>query len=493
MPIGAISLERPTCNYQLVNETNNPPSRTASSLSRTGNTTNEFEMIPMGTSRTEDIQNAREPRTNGNAESSFKSRLITCAKVTGVVAGVGLLIGIGAGIRHLLAPGTTTSGPIPENSLTHFPRGERLIGHPDLPGKIFNLVDWLNRENNVAAASNITRESIKEFFINLEVEGIGGHEVARDSELKTKFPEIFNAIEQGRKDAIVNLKSFRDKCIANCDFPLLPVSEGGSGPYLKGLIGWMLEQSNNLTRSELGIATDTVYTNLLSEMNVSRDDFESRESYIGSRTLIDFLIELAENPCHAGNLSRQCLQYVLMEQNEAGLEKDKAENRPLTYASIPLPSISLVDSPQAPIVFTTHLANLARYPILLTHMMIHELIHYAGFIDPLYTGVDNNILSSNDATLANQISIYDKTYYEFRSNIATHLDKVPTPFQPILEEFFDKHIGDQNMNYPEKLAKLKTELLNNDVLWNTFESEATDLITMRIATESRRNGAFGVV
>lgn len=492
MPIGVSPHAVQNHNYHRVND-NTSPSKTASSLDRVSNTPIEIEMPLMRISRNEGTRNVSELSTNYNAESSIKSKLITCAKAAGVVAGVGLLIGIGAGIRHVFGSGTTSSGAIRENSFTNSPRGERLIGLVDLPGKISILESWFVRENNVAAASNITRESIKEFFIKLEVEGIGGHEVARDSEIQTKFPEIFNAIEQGRKDAIVNLKSFRDKCIANCDFPLLPVSEGGSGPYLKGLIGWMLEQSNNLTRSELSIATDTIYTNLLSEMNVSQDEFESRESYIGSRALIDFLIELAENPCHANNLSRQCLQYVLMEQNEAGLEKDKAENRPLTYASIPLPSISLVDSPKAPIVFTTNLANLIRYPIILTHMMIHELIHYAGFIDPLYTGVDHNILSSSNSTLANQISIYDKTYYEFRPNIATHLDKVPTPFQPILAEFFDKHIGGQNMSYPEKLAKLKTELLNDDVLWNTFENEATDLITMRIAIESRRNGAFGVV
>jgi hypothetical protein len=493
MPNEAISQARSSYNYQLVNETNSPPSQAASSLNRASNTSSEFELQPMGTTRKKDIQDVDEPRTKSTAEYSIKSRLINCAKAICAVVGVGTLLGTPIAIRHLYGSGITNPGAIRENNLAQFPRAEPLINHDDWASKMFNLMNWLDRETDVATASNITRESITEFFIKLAVEDIDGHEVARDSEIQTKFPEIFNAIEQGRKDAVFYLKSFRDKCIENCDIPLPPLSEGGSGQYLKDFIGWMFEQTTNLTSSERGHATDTVYTNLLSEMNVSQADFESRDSYIGNRTLIDFLIELAENPCHANSFSRQCVQYVLMEQSAAGLDKDKAANRPLTYALNPSPLPALIESPQAPLVFTTHLANLIRYPPLLTHMMVHELIHYAGFNDPLYTGVDNNILNSNNSTVENQIRIYDKTYYEFRSNIATHLDNIPTPFQFVLEEFFDKHIGDPEMTYPEKVSELKLELLNNDILWKSFENEATDLIAMRVLTESRRNGTSPVV
>lgn len=493
MPIAFNSTALQSCKYEVINETNSPPSRTASSLNDARNTPTEFELQPMGTSRTRDIQNVDEPRTNSTAESSIKSRLITCAKATGIVAGIGMLLGIPIAIRYLSGSGTTNPGAIRENNLAQFPRAEPLIGHDDWVGPVLNLKNWLGQEINVGAASNITRESINEFFIQLAVDDIDGHEVARDSEIQIKFPEIFNALEQGRKDAVSYLKSFRDECVENCDIPLPPVSEGGSGEYLKAFTGWMLEQTTNLTSSERGLATDTVYTNLLSEMNVNQADFESRDSYIGNLTLIDFLIELAENPCHANSFSRQCIQYVLMEQSEAGLDKDKAANRPTTYAINPSPLPALIESPQVPLVFTTHLTNLIRYPLLLTHMIVHELIHSAGFGDPLYTGVDSNILNSNNTALEDQIRIYDKTYYEFRQNIATHLDNVPTPFEFALEEFFDIHIGGQNMNYYEKMSKLKTELLNDDVLWKSFENEATDLITMRIVTESRRNGTSPVV
>lgn len=494
MTIEATARAPSNCNYQIIKDNTSPPSKTASSLKQASNTPVVIEMQLMENSRQEGIQNVRGPVTECNAENSLKSKLITCAKVTGVVLGIGVTaLGIAAGIRYINGSGTTSSGAIRENNLTHLPRAQPLISHDDWPGKIFNLMDWLGREFNVADASKITRESINEFLINLGVADIDGQEVARDSEIQTRFPEIFNAIEQGRKDAVVYLKSFRDKCIENCDIPLPPVSEGGPGEYLKGFVVWMLEESTNLTSSELGSATDTVYTNLLSEMNVSQVDFESRDSYIGNRALIDFLIELAENPCHANELSRQCIQYVLMEQSEAGLEKDKAANRPPTYAMVPGPVPALIETPQKPIIFTTHLANLSRYPLLLTHIMIHELIHYAGFNDPLYTGVDNHILNSSDSTLENQIRIYDKTYYEFRQNIATHLDNVPTPFHFVLGEFFDNHIGGQNMTYLEKLSTLKTKLLDDDVLWDSFANEATDLIAMRIVTESRRNGTSPVV
>lgn len=489
MTIEATSRAQSNCNYQIIEDSSSPHSKTASSLKRASNTSIVIEMPLMGNSRQEGIQNVRGPIIESNAENSFKSKLITCAKAACVVAGIGVTaLGIVAGSRYINGSGTTNSGAIRENNLAHFPRAEPLINHDDWMSPVFNLMNWLDRETNVAGASNVTRESITELFIKLGIEDIDGHEVARDSEIQTKFPEIFNAIEQGRKDAVFYLKSFRDKCIENCDIPLPPLSEGGSGEYLKGFIGWMLETTTNLTSSERGHATDTVYTNLLSEMNVSQADFESKDSYIGNRTLIDFLIELAENPCHANSFSRQCVQYVLMEQSAAGLDKDKAANRPLTYAMNPAPLSALIESPQAPLIFTTHLENLIRYPLLLTHIMVHELIHSAGFNDPLYTGVDSNILNSNNPTLENQIRIYDKTYYEFRASIATHLDNIPTPFQFILEEFFDNHIGGQTMTYPEKVSKLKTELLNNDVLWKSFENEATDLIAMRILTDSRRNG-----
>jgi hypothetical protein len=492
MPIGANSPARQSYVYQLVNETNRPPSRTAPSLNDVGNTPIALELQPMERSRTSDIQHVNEPRTNSAAQYSIKSRLITCAKVTGIVAGIGMLLGIPVAIRHLNGSGTTNPGAIRENNPAHFPSAQPLIGPYDWVGRVLNLKNWIGKEINLGAASNITRESINEFFIQLAVDDINGHEVARDSEIQIKFPEIFNALEQGRKDAVSYLKSFRDECVENCDIPLPPVSEGGSGEYLKAFTGWMLEQTTNLTSSERGLATDTVYTNLLSEMNVNQADFESRDSYIGNLTLIDFLIELAENPCHANSFSRQCIQYVLMEQSETGLDKDKAANRPPTYALNPSPLPALIESPQVPLVFTTHLANLIRYPLLLTHMIIHELIHSAGFGDPLYTGVDSNILNSNKTALEDQIRTYDKTYYEFRQHIATHLDNVPTPFEFALEEFFDIHIGGQNMNYHEKMSKLKTALLNDDVLWKSFENEATDLIAMRIVTESRRNGTSPV-
>lgn len=491
MPNEAISQARPGYNYQLVDETT-PPSKNASSLKHAGNTPNNFELQPMVKAWNKDIQNVAKPSTNSTAENPIKSRLITCAKVTGIVAGIGMLLGAPFAIRHFFGSGTTNPGAIRENNPSHFPRAEPLISHYDPASTVFNLMDWAGREINVAAASNITRESISEFFIKLAVDDIDGHEVARDSEIQTKFPEIFNAIEQGRKDSVIYLKSFRDQCIDNCDIPLPPVSEGGSGEYLKAFLDWMLEQTTHLTSSERGHASDTVYTNLLSEMNVSQADFGSRDSYIGNRTLIDFLIELAENPCHANSLSRQCIQYVLMEQSSAGLDKDKAANRPLTYAINPSPLPAMLESPQVPLVFTTNMANLIRHPLLLAHMMVHELIHSAGFNDPLYTGVDSNILNSNNPTLENQIRIYDKTYFEFRQNIATHIDNIPTPFQFALEEFFDIHIGDQGMNYYEKMSKLKVELLNDDVLWESFENDAPDLIAMRILTESRRNGTSPV-
>ena len=495
MPNGAISQARPGYNYKLVDETNRTPSKVTSSLNRASNTPSEFELQPMGTSRTRDTQNVDEPRTNSTAESSIKSKLVTCAKVTGIVAVIGAVLGIpiAIAIRHLYGPGTTNPGAIRENNPAHFPRAEPLIGHDDWVGPVLNLKNWLGQETNVAAASNITRESINEFFIELGVADIDGHEVARDSEIQKKFPEIFNAIEQGRKDAVVHLKSFRDKCIENCDIPLPPVSEGGSGEYLKAFTGWMLEQTTNLTSSERGLATDTVYTNLLSEMNVNQADFESRDSYIGNRTLIDFLIELAENPCHANSFSRQCVQYILMEQSAAGLDKDKAANRPQTYALNPSPLPAMIESPQVPLIFTTHLENLIRYPILFTHMMIHELIHFAGFNDLLYTGVDSNILNSSNPTLENQNRIYDKTRDDFRKNIATHLDNIPTPLRFDLEDFFERHIGGQGMTYADKVSILKKELPIDNDLWKNFENEVTDLITMRIVTESMRNGTSPVV
>jgi len=490
----AISQVRPSYNYQLINETNSPPSKITSSLNHAGNTPSNFELQPMVTSQNNDIQNVGELRTNSTAVYSMKSRLITCTKVIGVIGVVlGAGIGLAFAIRHLLGSGTNNPGAIRENNLNQFPRAEPLIGHDDLAGKMFNIIDYFDRETNVAAASNITRESINEFFIALGVADIDGHEVARDSEIQTKFPEIFNAIEQGRKDAVVHLKSFRDKCTENCDIPSPPLSEGGSGQYLKDFVGWMFEQTTNLTSLERGVATDTVYTNLLSEMKISQAEFESRDSYIGNRTLIDFLIELAENPCHANSVPQQCVQYVLMKQSAEGLDKDKAANRPPTYALNPSPLPALIESPQVPLIFTTHLANLIRYPILFTHMIIHELIHSAGFNDLLYTGVDSNILNSSNPTLENQNRIYDKTYYEFRPNIATHLDNIPTPLQYVLEDFFERHIGGQGMTYADKVSILKKELPIDNDLWKNFENEVTDLITMRIVTESMRNGTSPVV
>ncbi|PAM85267.1 hypothetical protein CES87_01920 [Pseudomonas sp. ERMR1:02] len=443
----------------------------------------------MGNSRKEGVQNAQGPITECNAESSFKSKLITCAKAAAVVAGVGAaVLGIVAGIRYINGSGTTSSGAIRENNLTHVPRAEPLISHGDLSASIFNHFDWLGREINVAEVSTITRQSINEFLTELAVADIGGEVVASDGEIQTKFPDIFNALEQGRKGAVVYLKNFRDNCIENCDFPLPPVSEGGSGEYLKGFIGWMLGESTNLTASEVGIATETVYTNLLSEMNVSQDDFESRDSYIGNRTLIDFLIELTENPCHANNLSGQCLKYVLMEQDADGLARDAAANRPPTYAINPSPLPALINSPQVPIVFTTLVENLKKYPLILIHLILHESIHSVGRGDLTYTNVDNNTLSSPDDTLENQMSIYVNTYDEFRKNIGDQLDKVPTPFHSDLENFFDEHIGGPNLTYPEKLESLKKELEVNDGLWIEFLNQVTDLVAMRIATESMRNG-----
>lgn len=301
------------------------------------------------------------------------------------------------------------------------------------------------------------------------IEDIGASEVARGEKIKQLYPEVDNELDAGRQVAIAALKVFKTRCPQPCD-SLIPLTVNAT-ELVKEVID-VVREGDALDRS-IG---DGVFDKLLSDLGVSREEYAQLDSYIHPQDkLVDFLIALLENPCHARTTGDKCVEYILIEQTPEGMQLDKENNRPLTYAASAHPVMSLFSN-KLPIILTTHVEKLVNHPTLMAHILIHEMVHYAGYGDMVYANVDEAMLNN---TQKNENKVYLEVYDKLRDNLVDRIDKVPLSMQPALMQFYDLYVGgDQSMEVIDKTNYLKTALSSDAKLWSSFLLTNTDFIAM---------------
>ncbi|WP_152644318.1 hypothetical protein [Pseudomonas sp. ES3-33] len=421
-----------------------------------------------------DIESARPPQASNGPKKSGKG--LIWKLLLAVVGGVGLVAcGIAsATIRRSEAFGVQR---LPEpNRLTMSPEHQSMI----------ESIPFGNETALLHKFIGAPQRGLAEFLGYLAIDGMDAEVVARGGgEIKEKFPRMFHYLEESRRQVVDVLNVFEESCEQPCSPPLPTAGEFNATQMLKDYIGYMMEDLNKNPKQ-----VGEVYDNLLSERGQSPEAIDGVPSHIAPYTnLIEFLRALAENPCHArdaGDSARQCLDFFLVEQTPEGIQNDQADNRPPTYAATAHPIMTLIES-KLPIYFTKKVFNLTSYPTLLTHIMLHEMIHYAGYIDLLYGGVDVAIMALPPEK---QEEAYLKKYKEFRKDIRYKINNAPDPMKISLVEFYDKQVGkNPQMTSFDKLEDLAKVLKSNNKVWKVFCDQTTDFIAMRFMIPSMQRNA----
>ncbi|MBN3964209.1 hypothetical protein IMW75_02760 [Pseudomonas gregormendelii] len=419
-----------------------------------------------------DIESARPPQASNGSRTSVKrvvKLLIT------VVGGVALAAsGIASAMTRRPDAFDLQSRPV-ANRLTMSPEHQSMIESIPFGNETALLDNFIDAP----------QRGLAEFLGYLTIGGMDAKVVARGGEIKEKFPRMFNCLEESRRHVVHVLDVFEESCEQPCSPPLPTAGEFNATQMLKDYIGYMMEDLKKKPKQ-----VEKVYGNLLSERGQSPEALDRVPSHIAPYTgLIEFLRALAENPCHArdaGDSARQCLDFFLVEQTPEGIQNDQADNRPPTYAATAHPIMTLIES-KLPIYFTKEVFNLTSYPTLLTHIMLHEMIHYAGYIDLLYAGVDVAIMALPPEQ---QEEAYRKKHKELRKDIRYKINDAPDSMKIRLVEFYDKQVGkNPGMTSFDKLEDLAKVLKSDNKVWKVFGDQTTDIIAMRFMIPSMQRNA----
>lgn len=319
------------------------------------------------------------------------------------------------------------------------------------------------------------RAVIEERLKHWSIDSMGGEELARDGEIKRLYPQIFEAIEEARKGSVAMLEASKNRCAQSCDSPT-PVRVNAT-QEAKGVIGAVLYDLG-VDENKIDSKIEPVFDNLLIEMGTSRELFADRNTYISPDTKeIDFKLKLTKNPCHLESVVGKCIQYILVKQTPEGIQRDRDDNLPTTYAATVHPVISLIGDKYPIIIITNDIEDPIKHPMLFWHIITHEVDHYTGSPDIFYAGIDRAIL--NKAQGDDDRKTYLKKCEEIRADMPDIIKNSPDSMQPAAELFFDTHGGDDpDMGMLDKKDKLVKLLASNDTAWDAFMKTSTDFKTM---------------
>ncbi len=410
-----------------------------------------------------DIESARPPQASNGPKKSGKG--LIWKVLLSVVGGLAVVAcGIAsATIRRSDAFGVQRV-PVP-NRLIMSPEHQLMI--ESIPfGNETALLDKFIRA---------PRTGIAERLNHWTIDNIGGEELARDGEIKRLYPQVFEAIEEARKGSVAVLEATKNRCTQSCDSPM-PVRVNAT-QEAKDVIGAVLYDMG-VDESKIESQIEPVFDNLLSEMGTSRESFAQRETYTSPDTNeIDFKLKLTKNPCHLESVVGECIQYILVKQTPEGIQRDRDDNRPATYAATVHPVISLIGDKYPIIIITNNIEDPIKHPMLFKHIITHEVDHYTGSPDIFYTGIDRAILNNTQGD--DDKKTYLKKCEELRADMPDIIKNSPDSMQPAAGLFFDTHgRDDPDMGMLDKKDKLEKLLASNDTTWDAFIKTSTDFKTM---------------
>lgn len=411
--------------------------------------------------RVSDIESARPPQASNDSRTSIRWFIGKVLVVVGTLA--------------LAASGIASAMTRrPDAFDLHRPVANPLIMSPEHPfmneSSPFGNETAL-RDEFIRAPRAVIAERLNHWMID----SMGGEELARDGEIKRLYPQIFEAIEEARKGSVAVLEATKNRCTQSCDSPM-PVRVNAT-QEAKGVIGAVLYELG-VDESKIDSQIEPVFDNLLIEMGTSRELFAERNTYISPDTKeIDFKLKLTKNPCHLESVDGECIQYILVKQTPEGIQRDRDDNLPTTYAATVHPVISLIGDKYPIIIITNYIEDPIKHPMLFEHIITHEVDHYTGSPDIYYAGIDRAILNKTQGD--DDKKSYLKKCEEVRADMPDIIKNSPDSMQPAAGLFFDTHgRDDPDMGMLDKKDKLAKLLVSNDTVWDEFMKTSTDFKAM---------------
>lgn len=457
-----------------------------------------------------------ESQENNKDVPQASTGLIKYLKTVGKLALVGLctgtaVIGLAAAARHLY--GTANGGgggeAIGQNPLK--PAG--YFGGPSILGQVVyyfrsesstqssspqpteSITSSENITNSTAADEedssmndnstslhNITLQSTLRKLTSLIVDDIQGDVIATNLDIQDIAPLIFDTVNRARESLVNLLVRYRDSNPEDGNFGAPDLDENPE-ESLKGLLEYMLIEYN-IPPDEFNGQVDELYQSFLQQLNTNDEDFQSQISCRANGTIIERLIGVLNKPCYNLTHSASCMNIILMQQSEEGIEADRVNNRPTTYGAVPHPVTSLLCPPELDFVFTQHVARLANQDLLAMHFMLHEVLHLVrGTSDLMYGGFDKALLNA-DGNSKN--SAYNNKYNNLKRDIPMLFETRTKVLDYQLIDFYDKYVPYENgtLTNGEKIAQLQLLLQSDQNLFDMFTYAVNDFFTAMILTKS---------